>query len=197
MYNKDEEKSSLTTERRAKMRYQIVGKNVDVTKSMEDAIYKKLKRIERYFKDDENIKCVVTVSTAHLDQTIEIAISTSNLDLRAKYTTNDFYEALDFCIDRLEGQMRKVKTKLDRSKKNSLGSNIQLDMLNEYDEESFNPNVVRRKKLSLTPMDEEEALTRMDALGHSFFIYLDSSSGLTNVIYEREDGGYGVIEIDE
>lgn len=70
-------------------------------------------------------------------------------------------------------------------------------MLNEYDEESFNPNVVRRKKLSLTPMDEEEALTRMDALGHSFFIYLDSSSGLTNVIYEREDGGYGVIEIDE
>lgn len=197
MYNKDEEKSSQTTERRAKMRYQIVGKNVDVTKSMEDAIYKKLKRIERYFKDDENIKCVVTVSTAHLDQTIEIAISTSNLDLRAKYTTNDFYEALDFCIDRLEGQMRKVKTKLDRSKKNSLGSNIQLDMLNEYDEESFNPNVVRRKKLSLTPMDEEEALTRMDALGHSFFIYLDSSSGLTNVIYEREDGGYGVIEIDE
>lgn len=112
MYNKDEEKSSQTTERRAKMRYQIVGKNVDVTKSMEDAIYKKLKRIERYFKDDENIKCVVTVSTAHLDQTIEIAISTSNLDLRAKYTTNDFYEALDFCIDRLEGQMRKVKTKL-------------------------------------------------------------------------------------
>ena len=46
-------------------------------------------------------------------------------------------------------------------------------------------------------MDVEEALTRMDALGHSFFIYLDSSTGLVNVLYEREDKGYGVIEIHQ
>lgn len=57
--------------------------------------------------------------------------------------------------------------------------------------------IVKKKKLSLAPMDLDEALTRMDALGHQFFIYLDSSTDLVNVIYERDDGTYGLIEIDQ
>ncbi len=179
------------------MKYQIVGRNVKVTKAMEDAIYKKMSRMERYFKDDEDIKCVATICTTRLDQTIEIAINTSNLDLRAKYSGRDFYEALDLCVDRLEGQMRKVKTQLDRTKKKSLGDNILLEMLKEVDDNDYDGSIVRRKKLKLTPMDEDEALTRMDALGHSFFVYLDSQTGLVNVLYAREDSGYGVIEIDE
>lgn len=179
------------------MKYQIVGKNVAVTKAMEEAFYKKMLRIERYFKEGTDAKCTATISTTRSDQTIEISISTKALDLRAKVTQEDFYAALDLCIDRLEGQMRKVKTQLDRSKRNSLGENIRLEMLKAYSEDEIDDNIVRRKRLSLTPMDADEALTRMDALGHSFFIYLDSQTGLVNVLYTREDGGYGCIEIDE
>ncbi len=65
----------------------------------------------------------------------------------------------------------------------------------EADDVNF--EIVKRKTLALTPMDADEALARMDALGHSFFIYLDSTSGLVNVLYEREDHGYGVIEIEK
>ena len=115
--------------------------------------------------------------------------------ISGKVTKSDFYEALDKAVDRLEDQMRKVKTQLDRSKKPSLGENIRLEMLQNTD--ATDTEIVRRKKLSLTPMDLDEALTRMDALGHSFFIYLDSTTGLVNVLYLREDGGYGCIEIKE
>lgn len=184
-----------TTERSYIMKYQIVGKNVAITAAMEEAIHKKMARIERYFDETKEVKCVATVSTAHLNQTIEISISTTHLDLRAKVTKSDFYEALDKAVDRLEDQMRKVKTQLDRSKKPSLGENIRLEMLQNTD--ATDTEIVRRKKLSLTPMDLDEALTRMDALGHSFFIYLDSTTGLVNVLYLREDGGYGCIEIKE
>ena len=45
-------------------------------------------------------------------------------------------------------------------------------------------------------MDVDEALARMDALGHKFFIYLDSESGKVNVLYERDDGSYGDIEVE-
>lgn len=179
------------------MKYQIVGKNVQVTKAMEDAIHKKMQRIERYFEDSDNIKCVATVSTARLDQTIEISIATKSLTLRAKVTNPDLYAALDLCIDRLEGQMRKMKTQLDRSKKNSLGENIRLEMLKGLDGEESLGEIVRRKSLSLTPMDLDEAMTRMEALDHSFFVYLDSNTGLTNILYSRQDGGYGVIELAE
>ena len=70
-------------------------------------------------------------------------------------------------------------------------------MENIPDFENLDVEIVRHKKLSLAPMDLDEALARMDALGHSFFIYLDSSTGLVNVLYERKDHGYGLIEIDK
>ena len=69
-----------------------------------------------------------------------------------------------------------------------------MDQIQEDDD--LDLDIVKKKKLSLAPMDVEEALARMDALGHSFFIYLDSSTGLVNVLYQREDNGYGVIEIE-
>ena len=46
-------------------------------------------------------------------------------------------------------------------------------------------------------MDVEEAEARMEALDHSFFIYLDSDSGLVSVLYRRQDGDYGLIEIED
>lgn len=118
------------------------------------------------------------------------------MNLRAKVTNNDVYAALDLAIDKLEGQMRKMKTLVDRNKKKSLTENIRMDLLKEEDVPSAE-EIVKRKKLDLTPMDLDEALTRMEALDHSFFIYLDSATGKINVLYVRQDEGYGVIEINE
>ena len=169
------------------MKYQIIGRNVTITKAMENAVLKKMSRIERYFDGSDEVKCTATISTGHHDQTIEIAIVTTNMNLRAKVTNNDVYAALDLAIDKLEGQMRKMKT---------LAENIRMDLLKEEDVPSAE-EIVKRKKLDLTPMDLDEALTRMEALDHSFFIYLDSATGKINVLYVRQDEGYGVIEINE
>lgn len=114
--------------------------------------------------------------------------------LRAKTINEDFYNAVDILVEKLEGQMRKVKTQLKKSsKQKSLSENIRLEQI---EEENNAQEIVKRKKLSLTPMDVDEALARMDALGHKFFIYLDSESGKVNVLYERDDGSYGDIEVE-
>ena len=54
--------------------------------------------------------------------------------------------------------------------------------------------MVRVKAVYLKPMDIEEAITRMEALGHSFFLYRDVDDDLISVVYKRFDGGYGVIQ---
>lgn len=179
------------------MKYQIIGRNVTVTEAMKGAIEKKLGRMERYFEEEADVRCTATVSTAHHDQTIEIAITTTNINLRAKVTADDLYAALDLAIDKLEGQMRKMKTLVDRSKKRALTENIRLELLNEDALVPSAEEIVKRKKLDLTPMDLDEALTRMEALDHSFFIYLDSATGLINVLYQRDEGDYGVIEVTQ
>ena len=59
-----------------------------------------------------------------------------------------------------------------------------------------NDVIVRAKSYYLEPMSIEEAITRMDALGHNFFVYLDEDDDRVSVVYVRRDGGYGVIQAE-
>lgn len=178
------------------MKISVIGKNVKITESMNAQIQKKLERIERLFENPDQLTATVLVSTGKLDQTIEISINTGSINLRVKVVDTDMYAALDLAIDRLEGQMRKVKTQIERKTKHkNLAKGFRFDYLQEMEDEV--PTIVKRKQLTLTPMDQDEAITRMEALGHSFFIYLDSATGLVNVIYNRDDGAFGLIEVQE
>jgi len=176
------------------MKYQIIGKNITVTEGISAAVQKKLSRMERYFKDDD-IDCRVVVSSHGETAKIEITIFLQNFPLRAEVEHQDLYAALDLAIDKLEGQMRKVKTRMDRSNgKMSLGESFAMDL--EPEEPKEEDVVVRAKSYYLHPMTIDEAITRMEALGHDFFVYLDKEDDLISVVYIRRDGGYGVIQAE-
>ena len=179
------------------MKFTFVSKDVKLTESMKESSIEKLDKFERYFKDQGEVNCVVTISVLPNLKTIEASIQAKNFTLRAKAGDQDFYNALDLLTEKLEGQLRKVKTQMKRNeKKHSFASNLLMDEIIADELEPL--DVVKKKHLSLAPMDLDEAITRMDALGHNFFIYLDSTTGLVNVLYEREDKkGYGVIEIEK
>jgi len=175
------------------MKIEILGKGVTITDSMKNMTEKKLGRIDSLFDDDTDLEAVVVYKVHPVEQSCEITIKAPRIILRAKTKGKDAYECLDLCIDKLEGQMRKVKTVYSRARNKSFGKSIKFDEIEEETEESV--NVIKVKKLDLVPMDVDEAIARMDAIGHSFFVYLDSDTGLTNVLYQRDDGGFGRIEI--
>lgn len=180
------------------MKFHYVCKDVSLTPSMKLACEEKLGRFDHYFREVGGVVCTIRLEIVKDRKSVEATIASNGFSLRAKTINDDFYNAIDVLADKLEGQMRKVKTQLSRAKKkNSLSENILMEQIADYQEEEDKFEIVRRKTLSLVPMDAEEALARMDALGHSFFIYLDSTTGLVNVLYEREDHGYGVIEIEK
>lgn len=87
---------------------------------------------------------------------------------------------------------------MDRSNnKISLGESIAFDEIkDEAEDEKKDDVVVRAKSYYLTPMSIDEAITRMDALGHSFLLYLDEDDDRVSVVYVRNDGGYGVIQAE-
>ena len=179
------------------MRYQTVGHGVDITPALKEYSLKKLSKMEKYFSSNESVKCTITFSLIKIYQVVEISINASDMYLRAKVSDQkDAYAAIDLAVDKLEGQMRKMKTQILKSqKKNSIAKDIVLDQIIADDEENID-KIVKRKSLSLVPMDVEEALARMDALGHDFFIYLDSKSNKRSILYRIEDKTLGVIEIE-
>ncbi len=182
------------------MKNQIIGKNIEVTEGIRSAIEKKLKRMDKYFLINDGVDCRVVVRSYKVGAKVEITIFTSQMVLRAEVTDPDLYAAVDLAIDKLEGQMRKLKTRMDRSKGDrlSLGKAISFENLEPVEEEAEpdNEEVVRVKNLALEPMSCEEAIARMEALGHPFFLYLDEEDDKISVLYTREDGGYGLLQAD-
>jgi putative sigma-54 modulation protein len=143
----------------------------------------------------DNIEAKVLVRTYTFGQKIEVTIPTEYVLLRAEVVSDDLYNAVDLVIDKLEGQIRKYKTRLSRkSKNNKLAFNIQtLDDIAGDDEEDV---IVKTKTINPKPMDMEEAIMQMELIGHSFFVYLDTESNAVSVIYKRNDGGYGLLETE-
>ena len=181
------------------MKYQIIGKNIEVTEGIREAVENKLSRMDKYFLHNDDVTCRVVVRSYKVGTKIEVTIFTPQMDLRAEVSNPDLYAGIDLAIDKLEGQMRKIKTRMDRSRggKISLGKAISLeniDALPVEDEEE--ETVVRTKSIYLEPMSLDEAITRMEAIDHPFFIYLYEEDDKISVCYTREDGGYGVIQAE-
>ena len=177
------------------MKVSIRGKNITVTKGIQDKVEKQLSKLDKYFIMSDNIEAKVLVRTYTFGQKIEVTIPTEYVLLRAEVVSDDLYNAVDLVIDKLEGQIRKYKTRLSRkSKNNKLAFNIQtLGDIAGDDEEDV---IVKTKSINPKPMDMEEAIMQMELIGHSFFVYLDTESNAVSVIYKRNDGGYGLLETE-
>ena len=165
------------------MKYIIRGDN---TESIKDYIESKLDKLNKYFNSDDITATIVTKKEGR-KQKIEVTIPTSSFTLRNEVYDDDLYAAIDSVVDKLERQIRKNKDKIN--KRNNKDFEVTLE--DEFYEEE---KVVKRKKVELKPIDEEEAILEMELLGHSFFVYKDVDTDNICVLYKRKNGNYGIIE---
>ena len=169
------------------MKYFIRGDKLAVTDAIRDYAISKIDRMEKYFDKPEDVSVKVIFSIRGREQKVEITINGINFDLRSEVSHSDMYAAIDFAVDKLEQQMRKFKSKLMSKERVEI---VYDDIIDDDDLEE----VVKRKKVYLKPMDEEEAIMQMELLGHTFFVFKDIKTEKVNVLYKRLDGAYGVIE---
>lgn len=176
------------------MKVIIRGKNIDLTDGIEAKITKKLSSLDKYFIMSDNVEAKVLVRVYPVGQKIEVTIPTEYVLLRAEVMDDDLYNAIDLVIDKLEGQIRKYKTRLSRkSKDNKLAFNVASIEPLETEEEDV---IVKTKTIAPKPMSMEEAIMQMELIGHSFFVYKDMETNLVSVVYKRHDGDYGLIETE-
>ena len=111
----------------------------------------------------------------------------------------DMYTSIDLVVEKLERQIRKQKTKLERRfrqggfKAEALAAEPLSDQRDESDEYA----VVKTKRFHVKPMDVQEAIMQMNLLNHNFFVFRDAETEEVNVVYRRTDGNYGLIEPNE
>ena len=137
----------------------IHGDKIKITDAMRDYVKEKLEKLDKYLESSDNVRANVIVKVKNYDQTIEITIPLKSFILRSEETQEDFYAAVDKTIDKLERQIRKNKTKL-MSKQNKPSYDFNFSFMEE-DEEEEDQRVLKRKKVEVKPMDEEEAILQM------------------------------------
>lgn len=176
------------------MKITLRGKNIEITEAIEEKVSEKLSKLDKYFIISENVEAKVLVRTYPYGQKIEVTIPTEYVLLRAEVVDQDLYNAIDLVIDKLEGQIRKYKTRLNRkSKDNKLAFNLaSIEPLEEEEEDVL----VKTKTITPKPMDMEEAIMQMELIGHSFFVYRDTETDAISIVYRRNDGDYGLIETE-
>ena len=180
------------------MNYIIRGENLEVTEAIHDYVKKKVDKLNRYFDTPPSSDVHVKLSVYNNEQKIEVTIPMKDLLLRGEEQHQDLYAAIDLVVDKLERQIRKYKTKVNRkSRQEGAPKHIFAEMEKEArnaQDESDEFEIVRTKRFNLKPMDSEEAILQMDMLDHAFFVFTNAVSGDTNVVYRRKDGRYGLIE---
>ena len=176
------------------MKITLRGKNIEITEAIEEKVSEKLSKLDKYFIVTENVEAKLLLRTYPYGQKIEVTIPTEYVLLRAEVVDQDLYNAIDLVIDKLEGQIRKYKTRLNRkSKDNKLAFNLaSIEPLEEEEEDVL----VKTKTITPKPMDMEEAIMQMELIGHSFFVYRDTETDAISIVYRRNDGDYGLIETE-
>jgi len=182
--------------------FNIRGENIEVTPAIREYVEGKISKLERYFNNDMDATANVNLKIYNDKRTkVEVTIPMKRLTLRAEERNDDLYAGVDAIVDKLERQIRKHKTKVNRKFRDREGVGLYFATAPAsetgaiaVEEPEDELQIVRTKQFSLKPMDDEEAILQMNLLGHDFYIFTDAETDETNIVYRRKDGKYGLIE---
>jgi putative sigma-54 modulation protein len=195
----------------------INGNNIKVNDALEDYARKKLDKLDRYLPNILDIRVDLTQQRSRRGEDVAIAQITvrhvRGAILRAEERVHgDMHAAINSAVDNMYRRIQRFKGKRQRKGRERFTATLEeitaaeeIPDVEEYIEETPGieteeivettpmPEVVRRKEVAVSAMNEAEAIEQMELLGHTFFMFFNDETGSVNVLYKRTSGGYGVL----
>lgn len=170
------------------MNVNVRSRKNDVTPAMREYAEKRLRKFDKMLGGVDDVAVLHdVVKDTH---TVEVTITVDGVVLRSEVSGADTYACIDGAVDKLERQVRKHKTRLEkRFRKEAQKASMQaLEALpNEQ-------KLVRTKYFDKKPLDVDEAISQMELLGHGFFAFVNAETNEINVVYKRKDENYGLLQ---
>jgi ribosomal subunit interface protein len=203
----------------------IVGVGVGVTDRFRSVVEEKAARIEHLCPRALTLDVKVTHRAYHNgrmeDETVELTLTHKGPVVRAEATDADKFVALDLAVDKMAEQLRRSKDKRVDARNHPRGAKYEkgtgslegldvqpasaeviravatgeIPIIGPADEEDYTPVVIRTKRFEPEWMTVEEAVDRMELVGHDFFLFIDARTDQPSVVYRRKGWDYGVISL--
>jgi len=187
------------------MKLVIQGKNIEITDAIHEYVHQKIEKAVSHFQN-MTTEVDVHISVArnpriNSKQTAEVTIYANGTVIRAQEGSEDLYASIDLVADKIQRQLRKYKEKIQHQKTHAQPKTgvlvdavpVEDDLIGDRTPELPN-EVVRMKYFAMPPMTIEEALEQLQLVDHDFYMFRNVKTNEINVIYERNHGGYGVIQ---
>ncbi|MEA5572340.1 ribosome hibernation-promoting factor, HPF/YfiA family [Calothrix sp. UHCC 0171] len=188
------------------MKLVIHGKNIEITDAIREYVQHKIEKAVSHFQNITN-EVDVHLSVArnpriNPKQAAEVTIYANKNVIRAEESSENLYASIDLVADKISRQLRKYKERLQNKKSNlpvveeaavETAAEVVPDLIGDRTPE-LPEEVVRTKYFAMPPMTMSDALEQLQMVGHDFYMFHNIDTGEINVIYERNHGGYGVIQ---
>lgn len=184
------------------MKLVIQGKNIEITDALREYVRQKVEKAVNHF---QNLTTEVDVHLSvarnpriNTKQTAEVTIYANGTVVRAEESSENLYASIDMVADKISRQLRKYKEKRQTHTsvktaevvvEKPVTTELSMDRQPELPSQ-----VVRTKYFAMPPMTVQEALEQLELVDHDFYMFRNAETGEINVIYERNHGGYGVIQ---
>lgn len=190
------------------MKLVIHGRNIEITDAIRDYVEQKILKAVSHFNHLTN-EVDVHLSVARnprisSKQSAEVTLYVDGAIVRAEESSENLYASIDLVADKISRQLRKFKEKRNDRKHGNLGKTTEAylneapvtnvtEVLNNA-EPQLPEEVIRAKYFAMPPMTVSEALEQLTLIDHDFYMFLNADTNEINVVYERNHGGYGLIQ---
>lgn len=159
----------------------------DVTPAMREYAEKRLAKFDKMMGGVDDVTVLHNVAKdTHI---VEVTIFVDGIILRSEVMGDDMYACIDLAVEKLERQVRKHKTRLEkRFRKEAQKASIQ-----QIEALPNDQKLVKTKHFDQKPITVDEAIMQMELLGHNFFAFLNEETNQINVVYKRKDDDYGLL----
>ncbi len=183
------------------MEVTVSGRHTTVSEPLRQMTVEKIGRLDRFLKgmDRADVHFWEEKNPRIGDKEFcEVTMEGHGHHVRCKVSAPDSFTAVDIAVDKLERQLRKLKTKVKKRQqghqKIELDEGLVPETLLQDDAPEPVYNIVKSKTFALVTMTTQEAALQMDLLNHDFYLFVNAETEQSAVVYRRDDGDIGHIE---
>lgn len=182
------------------MRTIVKGKNYEVPERVREYAARKLGRLERLLDDRSDATIELSVEqhrSAQDSHIVDVTLVIDGQTLRSSSAGPTHHAGIDAVVDKIERRAvdHRRTSRVRKSTETVRGGGSETTEPGERpDAEERRSQIVKVKRFHIEPMFEEDAVTRMEELGHSFFVFVNAEDERVAILYRRRDGSYGLIE---
>lgn len=186
------------------MEITVSGRHTTVSESLRRQAHEKIGRLDKYLAGMDRAEVHFwEEKNPRIDnkEICEVTMEGHGHHIRCKVSAPDGFTAIDLAVEKLERQLRKLKTKVQKRNRNrerpAIDTELVPDSLLPDDDQPISVyNIVKTKRFDVAAMDPQEAALQMDLLNHDFYVFQNADTEKSAVVYRREDGNIGLIDVE-